>query len=201
MQYVKSSHLAVASKRANDAHDATTKRRIMLVSVVALIMAILAAMTLAYFTTTAKTENVITASNVRLTLNDSGNAGQTIQIMPGDTVEKTVSVKNLGDMPFYVRVRLEVSVSNENLPAADCLSMNINTADWTYKDGYYYYKQAVQPGTQTIPLFTKVSVDGGKVDNRYLAETFTLATHAYGVQSAHNTDSALTAAGWPSEKA
>lgn len=201
MQYVESSHLAVASKHAEDAHDTATKRRILLVSAVALLMALLAAMTLAFFTTTVKTENVITASNVRLTLNDSDNAGQTLQIMPGDTVEKAVSVKNSGDMPFYVRVRLEVSVSNANLPAADCLSMNINTADWTYKDGYYYYKQAVQPGTQTIPLFTKVSVDGSKVDNRYLAEMFTLATHAYGVQSAHNTDSALTAGGWPSEKA
>lgn len=201
MQYVDSANPSVVPKRTDRTHDTTTKRRILLVSAVALLMALLAAMTLAYFTTTIKTENVIMASNVRLTLNDSGNAGQTIQIMPGDTVEKTVSVKNSGDMPFYVRVRLEVSVSNVSLPAADCLSMNINTADWTYKDGYYYYKQAVQPGTQTIPLFTKVSVDGGKVDNRYLAETFTLATHAYGVQSAHNTDSPLTAAGWPSEKA
>ncbi|WP_290996275.1 hypothetical protein [Gordonibacter sp.] len=174
------------------------KRRILCVSAVVITLAILAAMAMAYFTTAAKTENAVTASNVRLALHDaSGTEDQIVQIMPGDTVKRPLSVKNLGNEPIYLRVRLDVSVSDKTLAADGCLAMDTDASAWTYRDGYYYYERALESGGQTPPLFTHVSVDGSKVDSSYSAETFTLTTHAFGVQSAHNGDSALAAAGWP----
>lgn len=123
-----------------------------------------------------------------------------VYVIPGDIVSKQVSVENVCTHPFYLRVKLVSSTSNEALSAEDCLQMNIDTQNWTLVDGYYYFNRVLQPGEMTPALFTEVEIVGSKVDQRHIGSALQLTVHAYAVQSEHNpADAPWLAYGWPAE--
>ena len=77
------------------------KRKLVLTSAVVLILALLAAGTFAYFTKDARATNVITTGTISIQLNDSITGGTEKEngwtlsgVMPGQAVEKAVSVTN-----------------------------------------------------------------------------------------------------------
>ena len=74
--------------------------------------------------------------------------------------------------------------------------IDINTEDWTYQDGYYYYNEVLAPEAETKPLFTEVVIDGKSVDNKYIGATFVLDVDGSIVQSENNADTVLEAVGW-----
>lgn len=75
-------------------------------------------------------------------------------IVPGEDFKKVVKVKNIGESPCFVRVKVLISPEKYK----DTLSLNINTNDWEYKNGYYYYKNTLNSGNETTPLFTKLTI-------------------------------------------
>lgn len=165
-------------------------------------LSLLAGGTLSYYTASAEAVNVITTGNVKLKIHETTDTGDAfpeegVVVMPGDTVSKIVTVENTGTTGLYLRVKLIKAVNDDALSAEDCLTMDINTTDWTYRDGYYYYNTPLPAGKTTSPLFTKVYVDGMAVDNSYLGKLLTLDVMAYAVQSEHNGASVWEAAGWP----
>lgn len=171
-------------------------------SIIVFVIALLSVGTIAYFTMTKTVDNTITAGNLNLEIREVNADGEAvpadgIQIMPGDTVSHVMSVENTGDHPFFVRVKLSKEIEDSTLSAEDCISMNINNADWTYSGGYYYYNKTLTPGESTKPLFTQVEIDGEKVGNEYLGKTLTLNVAASVVQSDNNGIDPLNAAGWP----
>ena len=94
------------------------KRKLVLTSAVVLILALLAAGTFAYFTKNARATNVITTGTISIQLNDKIQGGQktgsgwTLSgVMPGQAVEKAVSVTNTGTSPAWLRVKLDISVT------------------------------------------------------------------------------------------
>lgn len=181
------------------------KRRITAGAAIILILALAAFGTLSYFTYTGEAENVITTGSIEIQINEKTPDGEDypedgVTVMPGDTVDKILTIENTGESAAYVRVKVTVSVSDETLTADDCVTLDIDTENWTYQeDGYYYYNTVLEPGESTEPLFTQASFDLYNIDNDYLGTNLYIDAIAYAVQSDNNGDDPLTAAGWPED--
>ena len=146
------------------------KRKLVLTSAVVLILALLAAGTFAYFTKNARATNVITTGTISIQLNDEIQGGQKTDtgwtlsgVMPGQAVEKAVSVTNTGTSPAWLRVKLEIAVTvgAEEMPLTFGNGeqvLTFTTGDgWFYHDGYYYYSKPVAEKAGTAELFAKDS--------------------------------------------
>lgn len=146
------------------------KRKLVLTSAVVLILALLAAGTFAYFTKNARATNVITTGTISIQLNDEIQGGQKTDtgwtlsgVMPGQAVEKAVSVTNTGTSPAWLRVKLDigVTVGAEKMPLTfdngeQVLTFGVGEG-WFYHDGYYYYSKPVAEKAGTAELFAKDS--------------------------------------------
>ena len=181
------------------------RSRLLLIALAAILVTVLTQPTLAYYTTIGKATNVVISGDLQLMIREKSADGsdfpkEGVYVIPGDIVSKQVSVENVCTHPFYLRVKLVSSTSNEALSAEDCLQMNIDTQNWTLVDGYYYFNRVLQPGEMTPALFTEVEIVGSKVDQRHIGSALQLTVHAYAVQSEHNpADAPWLAAGWPME--
>lgn len=181
------------------------KRKILILSVLVICLAMIAAGSLAYYTADTKAHNVITTGSVAIELNEWANEERTEKfenqtgVMPGKDVTKIVEVKNVGTGSAWVCVQMFVDVYAENgkqLPT-EPVKLDINTTDWTYFDGYYYYNKPLAPGATTEPLFTTVSFDE-QMGNEYQNAKAKIDITAIAVQSANNGETVLEATGWPS---
>ena len=181
------------------------RSKLLLVAIAAILATVLTQPTLAYYTTIGKATNVVTSGNIRLQINEKTADGsdfptEGVYIMPGDIVSKQVSVSNVCDHPFYLRVKLVGGADNTALTPEDCLKMNIDTQNWTLVDGYYYYNEILQPGKTTPMLFTQVEIVGSKVDRSHIGSTLSLTVNAYAGQSENNpAEHPWTASGWPAD--
>jgi len=181
------------------------KGRLLLVALAAILLTVLTQPTLAYYTTIGKATNVVTSGDIQLMIHEKTADGSNfpaegVYIIPGDIVSKQVSIENVCGHPFYLRVKLVSGSTNEALSADDCLKLDINTAKWTYQDGYYYYNVILQPGETTPALFTQVEIVGSKVDQTHIGSTLSLTVNAYAVQSENNpAEHPWDASGWPAE--
>ena len=181
------------------------KRKLLILSVLTILLAILAANTLAYFTADTAAHNVITTGNVDIVLNEWANEERTerfekqIDVLPGTEVTKIVEVENIGAGTAWVRVQVVLDVyaegGKEQLPP-DPVTLDFNETDWKYFDGYYYYNYPLDPGETTEPLFTSVAFDD-QMGNEYQNSTAHVDVNAYAVQSANNGEDVLSANGWP----
>ena len=181
------------------------KRKLVLTSAVVLILALLAAGTFAYFTKDARATNVITTGTISIQLNDSITGGTEKEngwtlsgVMPGQAVEKAVSVTNTGTSPAWLRVKLDISVTGANGKPLDLTFgdkqdvLTFTTGDgWFYHDGYYYYSAPVAEKTSTADFFAKK--DGQptlmlnpQLPNDYQGCTVTVAVQAQAVQVKNN---------------
>ena len=115
------------------------KRKILILSVLAILLAILAANTLAYFTADTKAHNVITSGGVSIKLNEWANEARTEKfeditgVMLGTEVTKIVEVENIGAGSVWVRIWTNgVFLSEDGTPLEPGVyTLDINTADWT----------------------------------------------------------------------
>lgn len=178
------------------------KRKILVICLVALLIALASAGTYSNSVYTQKATNVITSGSIDFMIHEFTAAGENypsepVVIMPGDVVSKRVMVENSGNNAAFLRVKLTPGVNDEKLSAADCIQMDINHTNWTYQDGYYYYNQILQPGETTPALLTQVTFVGDKITNEYLGKMFSLDVAVQAVQSEHNGTDPLKAQGWP----
>ena len=180
------------------------KRKFLILSVLAILIAILAANTLAYFTADTKAHNVITSGGVDIVLNEWANEDRTepfedrTGVMPGTKVTKIVEISNTGTAPVWVRAQVQLDVygaDEETLPP-EYVSLDFSETDWTYLDGYYYYNKALKPGETTAPILSSVTFEP-TMGNEYQNAAATVDISAQAVQTANNGTSALTASGWP----
>jgi len=179
------------------------KRNLILVFCIAALLSILTTGTMAYHVSYGVSDNVITAGNIRLELHNCTADGSPVPdggamaCLPGSCYSRVVTAENTGDHPMYLRLSVSKYVQDSTLPAGDCLNLDIDSVNWQYKDGYYYYLKALAPGETSTPLFTQVEIDGENVDNQYLGKTLMLDVCAYGVQSENNAEDVMSAVGWP----
>lgn len=145
------------------------KRKLVLTSAVVLILALLAAGTFAYFTKNARATNVITTGTISIRLNDEIQGGQKTDtgwtlsgVMPGQAVEKAVSVTNTGTSPAWLRVKLDIAVEmaagkTDTWQGQNVLQFAVNPDWFLAEDGYYYYSKPVAEKAGTAELFAKDS--------------------------------------------
>ena len=174
------------------------KRKLVLTSAVVLILALLAAGTFAYFTKDARATNVITTGTIDITLNDeirggkeTGTGWKLEGVMPGQAVEKKVSITNNGSAEAWLRVKLavRVTVDGEEMPLTfgDGQSvLQFETGDgWLAQDGYYYYRNATKSGDTTGELFHGLQLNP-LLPNAYQGCTVTVDVLAQAVQVKNN---------------
>lgn len=183
------------------------KIKFLAIAYVAIAFTFLTQSTLAYYSTVGRATNVVTSGNIQFIIHEMTDQGtafpeEGVYIVPGDIVSKEVSVENVCEHPFYLRVKIVYGVDSQELSAEDCFKLNIDEENWQYVNGWYYYKGVVEPGETTPNVFSKVEIVGSKVDNSYLGKTLELTVVAHAVQSENNpvegTDT-YTASGWPQE--
>ena len=180
------------------------KRKLLILSVLAICIATLAAGTLAYFTSEGKAHNVITTGGVKIAVQEWADENKQTPfedlegIMPGMTVTKIAEIKNTGASDAWVRVKVEknIQLQGEGKPDTGLVELTLNTADWTEKDGYYYYTKVLKPGEVTAPIFTAVTFKPD-MGNEYQNATATVDVTAQAVQTANNGATVMDAQGWP----
>lgn len=166
--------------------------------------------TMAYFTADNIATNVITSGNIKIDLveMEKTSDGELVPfenkdgVMPGDQISKIVTVKNTGDNPAYIRVAVSqiVTLANGQISGEGNahIKCDFNTTDWTYKDGYYYYNEALAAGAETEPLFTTVAFSAA-MGNVFQNCTAKIDVSAFAVQVKNNGANVFEAAGWPVE--
>ncbi len=181
------------------------KRKLLILSVLAICIATLAAGTLAYFTSEGKAHNVLTTGGVEIAVQEWADEEKTkpfedlTGIMPGMTVTKIAEIKNTGASDAWVRVKVEknIKLQGEGTPDTALVELNLNLTDWTLgEDGYLYYNKVLKPGEVTEPLFTAVTFNV-TMGNEYQNATATVDVAAQAVQTTNNGDTVMDAKGWP----
>ncbi len=180
------------------------KRKLLILSVLAICIATLAAGTLAYFTSEGKAHNVITTGGVEITVQEWADEDKQTPfedlegIMPSMTVTKIAEIKNTGASDAWIRVLItkNIKLQGEGTPDTGLVELTLNTTDWTEKDGYFYYNEPVKPGEVTAPVFTAVTFKA-EMGNEYQNATATVDVSAQAVQTANNGNTVMDAKGWP----
>ncbi len=177
----------------------------LLIALAAILLTVMTQPTLAYYTTIGKATNVVTSGDIQLQIHEKTADGsdfpaEGVYVIPGDIVSKQVSGENVCGHPFYLRVKLVSGSTSQALDPDDCMRLDIDTQNWTYLDGYYYFNRILQPGETTPTLFTQVEIVGSKVDRSNIGSTLSLTVNAYAVQSENNpAEHPWDASGWPAE--
>ena len=188
------------------------KRKILCLSVIAIMLAILAAGTIAYFTAEGRAHNVITTGSINITVveQQKGENGTTVEypknpitnVMPGAEISKIVTIRNDGKSTAWIRVKVgtEIKLVGEGVADTSLIVLNFDDKNWTEKDGYYYYNKPVDPTESTTALFDTVKFDP-QMGNEYQNCTVNINIYAQAVQTANNNpEGGVTEVkGWPAE--
>lgn len=185
------------------------KKKIVTLSVAAIIAAGTAYTSIAYYTADGTAQNVITAGNIKIELVEmmtSANGDVTVpfedqlDVVPGCDVSKIVCIKNTGRHSAYIRVSVDKAITlaaeASGDPDVSLVSFSINSAYWTKLDGYYYYNLPLEANAITEPLFTSVNFSGD-MGNIYQDGKAYITVNAYATQVENNGSSVFEAAGWP----
>ena len=183
------------------------KRKLLILSTLAICLAIFAAGTHAYFTAEHTAHNVITTGSVAIAVQEWADEEKTVPfekltgVMPNTTVTKIAEIKNTGASEAWVRVKVEKNIvlkARNITPDTSLVEVTHNTSDWTEKDEYYYYIKALKPGEVTAPIFTAVTFHV-TMGNEYQDAAATVDVLAQAVQTANNGATVMDAQGWPKE--
>jgi len=149
----------------------TMKKKILTTLSVVLILGLAALGILAYLQSEDSDVNVMTLGNVDIEQHEQQKAEdgslepfeQGKALLPGATISKIVSVKNVGTSPAYVRtlVAFETVAGNtfdyeSNLDDGEFLCSILR--DGVYYDVYEYVYDKVAAGTETAPSLTEVKL-------------------------------------------
>jgi len=191
------------------------KKKIIAFAALVLCMTVFASSTLAYFTKDDVATNVFTTGGIDIQVVEQQLQNgvlvdyptDKIHTMPGCTVSKIVTVKNIEE-PAFIRAKFTVAIINpdgDSLPV-DVVDIAVDPSVWREKDGWYYYikpsangKGVVATGEVTEAFFEEVVFDGPGMDNTYRSSTITIDVQAEAVQTANNIPSSgnpYDAGGW-----
>lgn len=197
-----------AQNGTNNAKNAKRKAAVLALAAACLLigLAFFTDNSIAYFTTSAVARNVITAGTIQVDLVEKDAAGNAFQnpvnVVPGAEIEKVVTVENTGSNPCWVRIGVEKSVELAEGVSGEAdlslISIDFNTDDWTEKDGWFYYNNALESGETTEALFTAVTFSKD-MGNLYQSSVATVLVKTQVVQAQNNGSSAMDAAGWPAD--
>ena len=189
------------------------KKRIIIIFLLTIIIVLLSiASIVAFVSRSTIAKNVITFGNLKMqliqtTLNENNQEvevenNENLNITNKPNLSRIVKIKNLGKHEFYARVSLHligVDEKNQEFEANNYVSYDINTEDWIYKDGWYYYKKIVKQNEFTSNLITEIDFDVNSITSKFYNAKFKLDINAEVVQAENNAENVLDALGWPSD--
>lgn len=95
-----------------------------------------------------------------------------LSVKPGDVLNNSFKIKNIGTVPSICRVRVEKCFKNLNSDSVDDsldsnkVIINYNYDSWSELNGYLYYKKPIFVNTYSDSLFDTILYDGS-ADNSY----------------------------------
>lgn len=178
-----------------------SRYKLIIISIIAIILAILSYST---FTSMIDKEDIsdtqkIGSLDFKVIQKDSnGNTVDIndIDIMPGDIYDGNLSILNISNQPFYVRVKIDKRVEDDLND--DVIDINYKNDHWKYRNGYYYYEDSLNINEKTEPLFDKIHFSKD-MNNEYMNKKVYLDITVECIQSRNNSTSPLSAFGWSIE--
>lgn len=178
------------------------KKKLILIVAIFIVLLGSLSITYTYYIIEENTKSIITFGNVKLKLveKELSNNGDYIDIA-NDSIDITnitklnriVKVKNVGNNPFYLRIKFDINgTSNAN----DLIIIEPNE-NWQYKEGYYYYLNIVNPNEETNELMNEMMFDKQKIHEQLENNKFYLKIKAEAVQSEHNASDVTEVTNWP----
>ena len=150
---------------------------------------------IAYFTDTATVTNkaklgIVDIDLKEYTLNDQGQKvdwENLDEVVPGQVIDKIPEIEVVdGAADCYVRAKIEISNDDDELAADNKMltidDINVDTTDWLYYDGYFYYKEVLSDSDDPITLFTQVTIPSD-LDNDWSLSEFSINITAEAIQS------------------
>lgn len=124
--------------------------------------------------------NVVTIGNVKIALHNQDDEEVNLyskdpnfnhrNIMPGEQIEKFVSVENVGDYPAYIRMKVKREwLHNDNKPQFKAEAIEPSVEDgWSIgtaedSDYVYYYYQTIVTPSAIIPFMKSFCVSPGAI--------------------------------------
>lgn len=187
------------------------KRIIIMIILIVIIVLLFTASLIAFTTRSTIAKNVITFGNLKMqliqTTIDENN--QEVEVEDNEStnitykpkLSRNIKIKNLGKHDFFVRVSLHlvgIDENNQEFYVNKYVLYNINTEDWIYKDGWYYYKKIVKQNEITSSLVTEIDFDVNSITSKLYNVKFRLDIDAEAVQAENNAENVLDVLGWPS---
>ncbi len=187
------------------------KRKILLISIFTIILAIAAMGSSAFFNAEDTAHNVITSGSVNIAVVETMLDGTELKafpeegitgVMPGSTVSKIVSIRNTGRSDAWIRVRVSIEMKDGEGQPLDTgvVGFTVEGPWFDGGDGYYYYGEAVPAEKETQVLFREVRFDPD-MGNEYQNCTAYIKIEAEAVQTANNPipdgGTVRDVAGWP----
>ena len=205
--------MAEHAKCDDHASEKSSGRRVMLVvtlCVLCVLAFVLVAQTVSFSARSTKADNVVTFGSVTIQTVETmkGPDGEEIavpeteQMSESAPASRIVRVKNVGQEPAYVRVKLSVRAEDRQgavAPADDLATYVFDDARWVEKDGWYYFDVPLAPGETTGAFITGVGFDVRAAQERTGNGLVHLDIDTQGVQVKNNAASAFDAEGWPEE--
>ena len=183
------------------------------VAIAILIFAMTAAIPFGYFVYRSRTRNVITTGGIHISLTEKTEDKTTdftdkIDVNPTDTAVKNIRVRNWGDQPAWVRVKVEREIEladgttqkdDENLILV-AMNGEETSSEWQYsdKDDYYYYLPPLEAHTDTEGWLRLDIGFSGEIGNLYTNSKMKVIVTAEATQQKNNpADNSMSAVGWP----
>ena len=135
-------------------HSREEKRKRKILILIAALIVFVAAISVAYFVISDKTETNEPPKITDPTVKFSEQYIPTTE--DGDTFKYIIQAENAGKKAYYIRVKLNTNMSDEE--EASWIKKNISDT-WTYNDGYCYYSERLNVGETTDSLFKDVQTD------------------------------------------
>lgn len=174
--------------------------------------------TMAYYTRSVVTHNVITTGGVDIVLHEQqadGSAYPTepVKAMPGMEITKKAFVENK-QADAYIRAKYTLQAKDpqgnvlqlEEEALKDLVIVTGTDSRWKdYGDGWLYYSEALNNSDKNTTgyLLTTVELSGPNITNAYANYSFEVIVQAQAVQAKNNNPAVAgdlsTLSGWPAE--
>lgn len=123
------------------------KKIILILSAVIMIAAITVGATYAYFAVEIEGENIVTVGRVKIHVTpNSSNVLKGVKVYPGQTFDTERYVISVDQRSATAWLRLKFNATSQ---ASDFSEIITKQTEWKYRDGYFYYKNAVPAGGST----------------------------------------------------
>ena len=166
----------------------------------------------AFITINSTAKNIITFGSLKIELIETTldknnkeviiNNDDILDITHTKELTRIIKVKNVGKQDYFTRVGFNligIDSNNNQFDATKYVGFTVDTTDWIYKDGWYYYKNIVKAEEITKNLLTQLEFDVNSITSNYPSGSFKLDIKAEAVQAKNNAENVLDVLGWPSK--